>query len=262
MVPDALSRQYHTEPSFLFLNTVSEKFSSDYTLPVDLEQISKAQNDDKEIQDLISKNKQRKSDDAMRVHYVCKNGVVFRSVPEGKKGQKLQIVIPAVFRKTFLSYAHDNPLSGHLGSFKTLMRLLDFVYWPSIRTDVWQYCKVCTVCQQYKPPTTKTAGMLQSILIVEPGCMMGIDIMGPFPSSSKQHEYLLVIVDYFSKWVELFPLRAAKAPTIARILIEEIFTRWGTPTYLVSDRGRQFTSNLMTTMESHSKVNHGLSPSN
>ncbi len=60
VVPDALSRQYHTEPSFLFLNTAPEKFSSDYTLPVDLEQISKAQNDDKEIQDLISKNQQRK----------------------------------------------------------------------------------------------------------------------------------------------------------------------------------------------------------
>ncbi len=57
VVPDALSTrgQYHTEPSFLFLNTAPEKFSSDYTLPVDLEQISKAQNDDKEIQDLISK---------------------------------------------------------------------------------------------------------------------------------------------------------------------------------------------------------------
>ncbi|KAL0199945.1 hypothetical protein M9458_003132 [Cirrhinus mrigala] len=82
VVPDALSRQCHTEPSFLFLNTAPA-----YDLPVDLEQISKAQNDDKEIQELLSSNQQRKSDDAMRVHYVCKNGVVFGSVPEGKKGQ-------------------------------------------------------------------------------------------------------------------------------------------------------------------------------
>ncbi len=70
--------------------------------------------------------------------------------------------------------------------------------------------------------------------------------MGPFPRSTKQNEHLLVIVDYCSKWVELFPLRAARAPQIAQILIEEIFTRWGTPAYLVSDRGAQFTSNLIS----------------
>ncbi len=56
---------------------------------------------------------------------------------------------------------------------------------------------------------------------------------------------MLVVVDYCSKWVELFPLRVAKAPQIARIPIDEIFTRWGTPVYLVSDRGAQFTSNLI-----------------
>ncbi len=53
--------------------------------------------------------------------------------------------------------------------------------------------------------------------------------MGPFPRSTQQNEYLLVIVDYFSKWVEVFPTRAAKSATIEQILIEEIFTRWGTP---------------------------------
>lgn len=87
---------------------------------------------------------------------------------------------------------------------------------------------------------------MQSTPVVEPGHMLGIDLMGPFPKSQKQNEHLLVIVDYCSKWVELFPLRVAKAPQIARILVEEIFTRWGTPMYLVSDRGTQFTSQLIT----------------
>ncbi len=59
--------------------------------------------------------------------------------------------------------------------------------------------------------------------------------MGLFPKSAKQNEHLLVIVDYCSKWVELFPLRQAKSPQITRILVEEIFTRWGTPAFLVLD---------------------------
>lgn len=50
--------------------------------------------------------------------------------------------------------------------------------------------------------------------IVEPGYMLGMDIMGPFPRSTRQNKYLLVIVDYFTKWVEVFPMRAAKSTTI------------------------------------------------
>uniref|UniRef100_A0A673JMS7 Integrase catalytic domain-containing protein n=1 Tax=Sinocyclocheilus rhinocerous TaxID=307959 RepID=A0A673JMS7_9TELE len=111
---------------------------------------------------------------------------------------------------------------------------------------MWSYCKECQVCQQHKPSISKLAGHMQSTPVVEPGHMLGIDLMGPFPKSSKLNEHLLVVVDYCSKWVELFPLRVAKAPQITRILIEEIFTRWGTPMYLVSDRGTQFTSQLLS----------------
>ncbi|KAL1268670.1 hypothetical protein QQF64_034033 [Cirrhinus molitorella] len=64
----------------------------------------------------------------------------------------------------------------------------------------------------------------RSTPVVEPGYMIGVDLMGPFPRSAKQNEHL-VTVDYCSKWVELFPLRKAKAPQITRILVEEIFTR-------------------------------------
>ncbi len=203
------------------------------------------QNNDPEIQELAIKVREQSTEDVMRVHYVMENGFLFRSVPDGQKGQKVQLVIPNVFRQTFLQYAHDNPLSGHLGKMKTLLRLLESVYWPSIRNDVWKYCKECQTCQKYKASTTKAPGQLQSTPVVEPGYMLGVDIMGPFPRSPKQNEYLLVVVDYFTKWVELFPMRTAKASLIARILVEEIFTRWGIPAYLVSDRGTQFTSHLL-----------------
>lgn len=74
--------------------------------------------------------------------------------------------------------------------------------------------------------------------------MLGIDLMGPFPKSPRQNEHLLVVVDYCSKWVEFFPIRSAKTLTIASIFIKDIFTHWGTPAYLVSDRGPQFTSRV------------------
>lgn len=79
---------------------------------------------------------------------------------------------------------------------------------------------------RYKPQLTKLSRHLQSTTVKDPGFMLGVDIMSPFPQSRKQNQYLLVIVDYCSKWVELFPLREAKAPKIATILTE-IFTRRG-----------------------------------
>ncbi len=248
VVPDVLSRIQENliSPDIIAVVKATKTAVLPTDIPVDLTHIAASQQTDAELQELISKAQSRTIHDISRVHYVLQNGFLFRSVPDGQKGQKWQLVIPARYREEFLRYAHDNPLSGHLGRLKTLLRLLEVVYWPSLRTDVWKHCKECPTCQKYKPSLSKLSGHLQSTPVVEPGHMLGIDLMGPFPRSTKQNEHLLVIVDYCSKWVELFPLRAARAPQIARILIEEIFTRWGTPAYLVSDRGAQFTSNLIS----------------
>lgn len=201
-------------------------------MPVDLTQIAVAQNNDQDIQDIVSAIRdQSQPPDTSRVHHIIENGFLFRSIPDGQNRQKLQLIIPPIHRRAFIQYAHDNPLSGHLGKLKTLLRLLETVYWPTIRKDLWNYCKECQVCQRYKPTPSKLSGQLQSTPVVEPGFMLGVDLMGPFPKSSKQNEYLMVIVDYCSKWVEMFPLRSAKTPQIARILVKEIFTRWGTPAY-------------------------------
>ncbi len=67
--------------------------------------------------------------------------------------------------------------------------------------------------------------------------LLGMDLMGPFPCSKKGNRFLLVIVDYFTKWVEMFPLRDSKAHHIITILKDEIFTCFGVPQKLVSDRG-------------------------
>lgn len=62
------------------------------------------------------------------MQYILKNGFLFRNVPDGHKGQKLQLVITAIHLETFPHYAHNNPLNGHLGKLKTFLRLLATVY--------------------------------------------------------------------------------------------------------------------------------------
>ncbi len=131
-------------------------------------------------------------------------------MPDKHQGYTHQLVIPASLRETFFAFCSFNPLSGHLGRMKTLRRLLDNVYWPEIRKDVWSFCTQCKTCQAYKPRISKLSGLLQSIPVVEPGYMLGVDLMGPFPRSSRSNEFLLVFVDYCSKWVELFASTVCK----------------------------------------------------
>ncbi|CAF2983729.1 unnamed protein product [Rotaria sp. Silwood2] len=78
----------------------------------------------------------------------------------------------------------------------------------------------------------------------EPWHTIGIDIMGPFPKTARQKRFLLVIVDYFTRWIEVFPLRTITSIDIAQILINEVFTRYGMPTFILSDNGPQFVSFL------------------
>ncbi len=243
VVPDALSRGVPVQEVVSHI-ALCQPSNPDPNLPVSWDEVGKAQKLDSSLHALWELAKQPTTD-PNRIAYIIQNDYLFRSVPDKHQGYTYQLVIPASLKETFLHFAHSNPLSGHLGRMKTLRRLLDNVYWPEIRKDVWSFCTQCKTCQAYKPRISKLSGLLQSIPVVEPGYMLGVDLMGPFPRSSRSNEFLLVFVDYCSKWVELFALRSAKTHLITNILTKEMFTRWGAPAYLVSDRGPQFTAQLL-----------------
>ncbi len=153
-----------------------------------------------------------------------------------------QIYIPSSLRPQLLHHYHDDPLSGHLGRYKTYKRLPTLVYWLKMSLDVWEYVRCCQVCQVHKPEAQKPPGKLQQTLVHAPWEMIGVDFMGPFPQSSSGNQYHIVFVDYYTRWIEMFPLRQATAETVSQILRKEILTRWRVPTFILSDQGPQFVS--------------------
>jgi hypothetical protein len=78
--------------------------------------------------------------------------------------------------------------------------------------------------------------------------MLALDLMGPLPRSKNGKTMLLVVVDHFTKWVELFALRDAKADRICEILESEIFSRWGSPKSILSDNATNFRGNVFAKM--------------
>lgn len=155
-----------------------------------------------------------------------------------------RVYLPNSFIPAVLQHYHSHPLSGHAGIYKTYKRQQNVVFWLGMWTDIKQYVKCCSKCQTLKSENQRPAGKLQPITVSQPNKMVGVDIMGPLPSSAQHHEYLLVFVDYFSRWVEFFPMHNANAPTIAKILRTEILTRWGVPDFILSDCGTQFVSSI------------------
>ncbi|CAF4588394.1 unnamed protein product, partial [Rotaria socialis] len=142
-------------------------------------------------------------------------------------GEKHLLVIPKAMQNKLLEWAHDHPTAGHGGQQKTLFRLITRVYWESLRKDVFNYISACQLCQQFKYNNAPTASPMQLHSVNEPWHTIGMDIMGPFPTTARQKRFLLVIVDYFTRWIELFPLNSITSIDITNILTNEIFSRYG-----------------------------------
>ncbi|CAM4684497.1 unnamed protein product [Lepidochelys kempii] len=107
--------------------------------------------------------------------------------------------------------------------------------------DVQQYCENCLACAQANPTPSKRNAPLKSQVYKGPWMALQIDFVGPLPRTQRGNQYLLVIVDPFSKWVEAFPLKAKTAKATAKVLLEQVFSQWGIPAEMESDQGSHFT---------------------
>ena len=156
----------------------------------------------------------------------------------------LALCVPSGLREEVLQVMHDDIFSGHLSLRKTLPLLLDRFWWPDIYASTTNFIKSCRTCCTTKEVPLAT-GLIHPVPVGHrPMERLSMDIMGPLPVTSGGYKYVLVVVDHFTKWIEAFPLKDTKEETVARILVEQIFCRFGIPAWLHSDGGPQMASNL------------------
>ena len=160
------------------------------------------------------------------LYKICADQVIRRCVPEHEIEQILQ-------------HCHDKEAGGHFGTTRTAAKILQSgFYWPNIFKDAHRYVKTCNVCQRTGNISRKHEMPLTNILVCEIFDVWGIDFMGHFPSSYG-NKYILVAVDYVSKWVEASALPTNDARIVCKFL-KKNFTRFGTPRAIISDRGTHF----------------------
>jgi len=86
------------------------------------------------------------------------------------------------------------------------------------------------------------------MVVGEPWERLGVDITGPHVTSSKGNVYILTLIDHFTKWVEMFPMRNQEASTIAQLLVNRVFCVHGLPIQILTDRDQNFESELFREM--------------
>ena len=160
--------------------------------------------------------------------------------------ERWQIVLPGVYRSEFMQIAHGGMTGGHLGSAKTASGIQLRAYWPTWKSDLETFLRACEPCARYYRGKVRHQAPLQTPLIGEPWQRVSVDITGPHPRSSNSKQYILTLVDHFSKWAEAIPLGNHTAPTVAKAHMTHVFSRFGVPRQLLTDRGPEFESGLFT----------------
>jgi len=156
----------------------------------------------------------------------------------------LQLLVPRCCVPEVLRLCHTGTVGGHFGVRRTMIQVQRRFYWATWKTEVRKYCKACSECSTYHRGKLSRQGRLNP-LAGAPQERWYIDLTGPHPKSDRGHIYILTCMDSFTKWTEAFPLRNKEAETIARVLVEQVFTRFGVPLSILSDQGKEVDCRVM-----------------
>ena len=156
-----------------------------------------------------------------------------------KQGENIRKIIKDKIKQIeLINEAHQ---IGHEGLYKTYNRLKRDYYWKSMKKDVHNFIKSCHRCQLYRPQLLNKN--VESIATPPgyPFSRVGLDLVGPLPITKNKSKYIIVLVDYLTKWVEAEPLKSIESDDIINFL-KRVFSRHGIPEILTTDNGPQFIS--------------------
>jgi hypothetical protein len=152
--------------------------------------------------------------------------------------------VPEEEVEEIISHCHSAPYGGHASTSKTCAKILQAgFFWPTLWKDVYTAIKNCDRCQRTGNISRRDEMPQKGILEIEIFDVWGIDFMGPFPSSGG-NKYILVAVDYVSKWIEAIASPTNDTQVVIRMFKNIIFPRFSTPRLVISDGGSHFISKI------------------
>lgn len=160
-------------------------------------------------------------------------------------------------RNGIIQECHDN--SMHPGTDRTLNRIRLRYFWPRMVLDVREYVSKCTICKESKAPNIALAPPLgEKRVTSHPWQIIALDFIGPLPRSRNQNQYILSVVDLFSKWIMLVPFRKIDSKNLCKVLRDQWFYRNSVPEVLITDNATCFLSHEFRALCTRFDIRHWL----
>ncbi|XP_061339423.1 uncharacterized protein LOC133286092 [Gastrolobium bilobum] len=152
---------------------------------------------------------------------------------------------------------HEGINGHHLGGHSLVKKALRAgFYWPTIEHDAHEHVKKCKKCQRFADIHKAPPEELTSLTSPWPFYKWGIDILGLFPMAAGRVQWLIVAIDYFTKWVEAKPLATITSQKARRFFWRSIVYRFGIPGEVITDNGTQFTDTKFHELMSSLQIRH------
>ena len=140
---------------------------------------------------------------------------------------------------------HGGECGNHTGGRSTAQKILrNGYYWPSLKRDSEDFVRRCERCQKHAPMVHMPTEQMSSVKSPWPFMKWGMDIVGPFPTAPAQKRYLLVMIDYYTKWITAEPYSTIKDRDVKGFVWKNIICQFGIPKEIATDNGSQFISQV------------------
>ena len=145
-----------------------------------------------------------------------------------------------------------------MGVQKTYDAIRQNYFWPNLFQELYEYVPKCVPCQARASQNVKP--LLQNTYIAPyPMAKLSLDLSGPYPKTLSGNKYIIAFVDWYSGWPEAFAVPDKTAETVAHLIIEEIFPRFGCILKLVTDSGSENVNRVVRETLGNLNIHHGTS---